>query len=267
MNTPKINYDDYYLRFGGIARLYGLKKLEIFLNSHILVVGLGGIGSYAIEALARSGIGNITIVDLDDICITNTNRQIHAINSNLGKSKSTATKNRILEINPQCNVIEINDFFTEKNCTKIFSNQYDFVIDAIDSLQSKCVLANYCHKNQIPIIVTGGAAGKKDLSLIKLEDLGLVCNDSLIFNMRKRLRQEFEFQSGEHFTRSKKQFFNIPCVYSDENPVYPTNNGEICQTPTDSKKVALDCREGMGSAMHITATFGFKCVEYVLGKL
>lgn len=261
------NYEDYNNRFGGIARLYGVEGLKNLLNSRVLIVGLGGVGTWAAEALARSGVGAITMVDLDDICITNTNRQIHALDGLIGKMKVHAIADRILAINPQCKVLAIEDFFTEKTAEMILDYKYDFVIDAIDSLQNKCVLASKCKENKIPLIVTGGAAGKRNPSMIKVDDLGLACNDSLLFALRKRLRQEFNFPSGAGFTRSKKQIFDIACVYSAEGPIFPKSDGTVCSTADTSLNLKLDCETGMGSITHITGTFGFMAASHVIEKI
>jgi tRNA A37 threonylcarbamoyladenosine dehydratase len=263
----EFDYQDYNQRFGGIARLYGVEGLKNLLSSHVLVVGLGGVGTWAAEALARSGVGSITLVDLDDICITNTNRQIHAMDGLIGKMKVHAIRERILAINPQCKVLAIEEFFTATSADMILDKKYDFVIDAIDSLQNKCVLAAHCKEKNIPLIVTGGAAGKRNPSMIKVDDLGLACNDSLLFSLRKRLRQEFSFPSGAGFTRSKKQIFNIACVYSAEEPMFPKSDGSVCSVADASVNLKLDCETGMGSITHVTGTFGFLAASHVIDKI
>jgi len=266
-SMTEFDYQDYNQRFGGIARLYGVEGLTNLLHSHVLVVGLGGVGTWAAEALARSGVGSITLVDLDDICITNTNRQIHAMNGQIGKMKVHAIRERILAINPQCNVQAVEDFFTANTSDTILDKNYDYVIDAIDSLQSKCVLAAACKEKNLPLIITGGAAGKRNPSLIKIDDLGLACNDSLLFTMRKRLRQEFSFPSGAGFTRSKKQRFDIACVYSPEEPWYPKSDGSVCEMKEADTSIKLDCETGMGSITHITGTFGFMAASHVIDQI
>lgn len=263
----EFNYQDYNQRFGGIARLYGVEGLKNLLNSHILIVGLGGVGTWAAEALARSGVGSITLVDLDDICITNTNRQIHAMDGMIGKMKVTAIKERILAINPQCNVFAIEEFFTANTADMILDKKYTYAIDAIDSLQNKCVLAAACKEKGIPLIITGGAAGKRNPAMIKVDDLGLACNDSLLFSLRKRLRQEFSFPSGAGFTRSKKQIFNIACVYSAEEPMFPKSDGTVCAVADLAVNLRLDCETGMGSITHITGTFGFLAASHVIDQI
>lgn len=263
----EFDYQDYNQRFGGVARLYGVEGLKNLLNAHVLVVGLGGVGSWAAEALARSGIGAITLVDLDDVCITNTNRQIHAMNGFIGQMKVHALRERILAINPQCQVNAVEEFFTASTKEMILDRPYDYVIDAIDSLQNKCILAAACKERNLPLIVTGGAAGKRNPTLIRVDDLGHACNDSLLFTMRKRLRQEFQFPSGAGFTRSKKQTFNIACVYSSEEPWYPKSDGSVCEMKEADTSIKLDCETGMGSITHLTGTFGFMAASHVIHHL
>ena len=219
------------------------------------------------ESLARSGIGTLSLVDLDDICITNTNRQLHATKENIGQSKALVLKQRILSINPNCNVILHNDFFTERNAHQILEQKVDFIIDAIDSLKSKVLLITECQKRNIPLVVTGGAAGKIDPTQIVIQDLGKSINDSLLFRTRKLLRKNQIFPKGEKFSIKKQQKFNITCVYSPEDALYPTANGEICLTPDPESSSALDCESGMGSVSHITALFGFMSAGFVVNSL
>lgn len=265
--NDEFDSNDYNLRFGGIARLYGVQGLKNLLNARILIVGLGGVGSWAAESLARSGIGSITIVDLDDICITNTNRQLPALSGQYGKLKIQAIKDRILAINPQCHVHAIEDFFTSKTSEAIFDHRFDFVIDAIDSLNNKALLASLCHERKIPLIITGGAAGKTNPALIQMSDLGESINDSLLFKLRKILRQEFNFPSGANSTRSRKQQFNLMCVYSPEEVIYPTPEGGTCLNPDPGSNLKLDCESGMGSATHITAIFGLVASAHIINTL
>jgi len=263
----EFDYQDYNLRFGGIARLYGVQGLNKLLSAHVLVVGIGGVGTWAAEALARSGVGSITLVDLDDICITNTNRQIHAMDGLIGKMKVRAIADRILAINPQCKVSAVEEYFTTATSERILETRFSFVIDAIDSLQNKCVLAAACKEKDLPLIVTGGAAGKRNPAMIRIDDLGLACNDSLLFSLRKRLRQEFSFPSGAGYTRSKKQLFNIACVYSAENPIFPKPDGSVCTVADSSANLKLDCETGMGSVTHLTGTFGFMAASFVIEQI
>lgn len=262
------NSDDYNQRFGGIARLYGVQGLKNLLNSRVLIVGVGGVGSWAAESLARSGVGAITLVDLDDICITNTNRQLPAMSGEYGKLKIKVISDRILSINPQCLVHCIEDFFTASSAEAILDSHFDYVVDAIDSLHNKCLLASMCRDKNLPLLVTGGAAGKINPSQIQIADLGECFNDSLIFRMRKRLRQEFNFPNGSPSSRAPKTKFNMMCVYSPEEPVYPTSEGGItCKIPEAETNLKMDCETGMGSVSHITAVFGLMAAGHIVNSI
>ncbi|WP_143813727.1 tRNA threonylcarbamoyladenosine dehydratase, partial [Mannheimia haemolytica] len=152
--------DNYEQRFGGIGRLYTPEGLEKLRRSHICVIGIGGVGSWAVEALARSGIGKITMIDMDDICVTNINRQIHAMSGTVAQLKTEAMKERIERINPECVVEIIDDFLTQDNLADYLNRGYDYVIDAIDSLRVKAAMIAFCKRNKIKIITTGGAGGQ-----------------------------------------------------------------------------------------------------------
>ncbi len=149
--------DAWRQRFGGTARLYGEKALQLFADAHICVVGIGGVGSWAAEALARTGIGAITLIDMDDVCVTNTNRQIHALRDNVGLAKAEVMAERIRQINPECRVTVVDDFVTPDNVAQYMSVGYSYVIDAIDSVRPKAALIAYCRRNKIPLVTTGGA--------------------------------------------------------------------------------------------------------------
>ena len=153
---------DYQLRFGGIARLYGNRQSEALQQAHFCVIGIGGVGSWVAEALARNGIGQITLIDLDDLCITNINRQIHALSNTIGQRKVDVMRDRIIQINPECIVNCIEDFVTLENMREILSNGYDYVIDAIDSVNVKSAVIAHCKRNKLPLITIGGAGGQVD---------------------------------------------------------------------------------------------------------
>ena len=250
---------DYSKRFGGIARLYGEEGLARLQLAHVCVIGIGGIGSWAAESLARSGIGAITIVDLDDICITNINRQIHTTSDVFGKMKVNIVKDRILSINPDCQVRAIEDFFTSSTAEVILDTPYDYIIDAIDSLENKCLLASLCRIKNLPLITTGGAAGKKDPLQIQILDLGKSFNDSLLFQMRKKLRQEYNFEKPSGHSLAKRKDFNLMSVFSPEEEVSFENQ--------DCEVEKRNCDWGMGSTTHVTATFGFVAAGFVINKL
>ena len=175
---------DYSQRFGGIARLYGETALQRFQQSHICVIGIGGVGSWAAEALARSGIGQLTLIDMDDICVTNTNRQIHALQGNVGKLKTEVMAERIHLINPDCQIHIVDDFITEENLAEYIDARFDFVVDAIDSIRAKVALLAHCKRQKIALITTGGAGGQKDPTKIAIEDLSRTTQDPLAAKVR-----------------------------------------------------------------------------------
>lgn len=262
---------DYSLRFGGIARLYGLHGAKILQNSHFCVIGIGGVGSWAAEALARNGVGRITLIDLDDICITNINRQIHALDNTIGESKVDVMSQRIKQINPQCQVNVIEDFVTVDNLAVLLSNQYDYVIDAIDSVDIKTRIIAHCKRNKLPIITIGGAGGQVDPSKIAITDLSKTYQDPLLAKVKNQLRREFNFPRADLAKISKRKFA-IDAVFSTEQLRYPTEVGEVCLAKpevTDNNNTAmrLDCSGGFGATTHVTATFAFFAVGRAIDKL
>jgi tRNA A37 threonylcarbamoyladenosine dehydratase len=252
---------DYDYRFGGIGRLYGTKALEKLKNSHIAVIGIGGIGTWVVEALARTGVGKLTLVDLDDVCITNVNRQVHAHDGQIGHQKTQAMAKRIKLINPECDIECLEDFFTEKTAENILSQNYDYVVDCIDSTFNKCLLAVLCKEKSIPLIICGGAGGKSDPTQIKVSDLSQTKNDRLLKRMKKILRQK------HNFPREGKGKFNIDTVYSSEKQVYPNENGEVCDRKDPNSSAKMDCYTGLGSASFMTGSIGFFAAAIVVKKL
>lgn len=249
-------------RLGGIRRLYGDKALNKFLQSHVCVIGIGGVGSWATEALARSGIGQITLIDLDNIAESNVNRQIHAVSGEFGKPKVTAMHERVLLINPDCQVNEIEDFITPDNCQEMLDHGYDFIIDCTDNFRTKAALITYCKRNKLKVITLGGAGGQIDPTRIRIADLSRTEHDGLLSKVRKLLRADY------NFPRNPTRRFDIPCVYSKEQPVYPTPDGGVCQQkPDGSNASGLNCEGGFGSVMTVTSTFGMMAVSYVLKKV
>lgn len=259
--------NDYNLRFGGIGRLYGTKALMRLKNAKVLVVGLGGVGSWACEALIRSGIGHLTLVDLDEVCITNTNRQLCALQSTIGQSKAQVLKKRLQEINPEASIELIENFFTEQTFEKILSKPYDYVLDAIDSRENKCLLISEASKRNLPIITTGGAAGKIDPTQIKIDDLAFSTNDVLLQIVRKKLRRDYNFTKVLGRTLNSRRKLGIACVFSPEEPRFPSASGEVCHTPDPETNLKLDCESGMGSSTYITGTFGFFAASHIVKEI
>jgi len=258
--------DDYLQRFGGIARLYGLKKLQQIHKAHVTIVGIGGVGSWSAEALARSGIQNLKLIDLDDICTTNTNRQIHADCHTVGQMKVEAMAKRLRAINPEIQIEESLAFYTEKNAPSlIHSKSTDVVIDAIDSTQPKVHLLAYCKKNNIPIVCSGGAGGRIDATKIQIDDLAKTHGDSLLSSIRTKLRTEHGFAKAQEGKKLKK--FKIPTVFSPEPPRFPTCSGEISLDKSQLDSPLINCNSGYGAITHITATFGLMLAQLVLKQI
>lgn len=257
---------DYEFRFGGIARLYGRAGLERLRRARVCVVGIGGVGSWVVEALARSGIGHITLVDLDEICVSNVNRQLPALEGTIGRAKVEVMAERVRAIHPEAEIKTLPIFFTETTAAEILAPGFDYVVDAIDSVANKCRLIVSCRERNIPVLVCGGAGGRRDATQVRLADLTQVSHDRLIAQLRKRLRKEHNFPaSGEKF--------GIPAVYSNEAPVFPQADGSVCgerdpqADSVEGETVRLNCNWGLGSATFVTGAFGFVAAGEVVRQL
>ena len=257
--TADIDFDR---RFGGISRLYGAAALSAFRSAHICVIGVGGVGSWIVEALARSAIGKITMIDLDNVAESNINRQIHALTDTLGKAKVTALAERIAQINPFCQVTEIEDFITADNLdTMIGAQDFDYVIDAIDDVRAKTALIAYCRAQQIPLVTIGGAGGQADPTKIEVRDLSRTEQEPLLAKVRKRLRNEHGFPRG---TKNK---FGIDAVFSTEPLRMPVSDQACSLHAQEAQGISgLNCA-GFGSTMVVTASFGLTAAALVLRKL
>ncbi|HEY3431013.1 MAG TPA: tRNA cyclic N6-threonylcarbamoyladenosine(37) synthase TcdA [Rhodocyclaceae bacterium] len=245
---------DYERRFGGMARLYGPQALARLQAGHVCVIGIGGVGSWAVEALARSGIGKLTLVDLDHVAESNMNRQLHAVEENLGKAKVQAMAERIASINPDCQVVQVDDFITPDNIASLIP-ACDAVIDAIDQVRAKVALAAHCRRHKQWLVTTGGAGGRTDPTRVKVEDLSRTTQDALASKVRASLRKDFGFP------RDPKKKFNLPCVYSDEQIIRP-QAGAACETDGQAPR-GLNCA-GYGSLVTVTAAFGFAAASQAL---
>ena len=253
-----MSYQD---RFAGIARLYGIKALEKFNQSKIAVVGIGGVGSWVAEALGRTGFGEIHLIGMDDICVSNTNRQLHTLTSTVGQLKVDAIAERLKAINPDVNVQAKMDFLTKENLAEHLSG-FDYVIDAIDSVKVKAAMVAWCKRNKVPLIMTGAAGGQTDPTQITVGDLNKTTNDPLAKKVRNLLRREYGY------SRNPKRNYSISCVYSTEQLKYPQPDGSVCmQKSFDDGAVKLDCSGGFGAATMVTASFGFVAVAKVAEKL
>ncbi|WP_163577670.1 tRNA cyclic N6-threonylcarbamoyladenosine(37) synthase TcdA [Halomonas faecis] len=257
-----LDRDDYALRFGGIRRLYGRRAAERFRSAHVVVVGVGGVGSWAVEALARSGIGRLTLIDLDDVCISNVNRQLHALDGTIGRPKVEALAERCRAIHPGIEVTADTAFVTPTNLATRLPLEADHVVDAIDSVVAKAALIAWCRRHKMPITVTGAAGGQTDPTRIRTADLTRTEHDPLLAKVRARLRRDYGF------SRNPKRRFSVECVYSDEQLVYPAADGEVCfEKPASNESTRLDCASGFGAATAVTGSFGFVAASRVLTRL
>jgi tRNA A37 threonylcarbamoyladenosine dehydratase len=276
---------DFETRFGGIARLYGKEGLAKLRLAHICVVGIGGVGTWAAEALARSGVGAITLVDLDEICVTNINRQLHALTETVGRSKVEVMAERIRAINPECRVTVEQKFFNAQTAAELLAPQqraagvppavqtpsgapdrlpearYDYVLDAIDDVTNKVLLLVRCCENHIPVVACGGAGGRRELTAVRVGDLSQASHDKLLAEVRRRLRQEHGFPAGQ-------QAMDVPCVYSVERTVFPQPDGTVCEMRSAAEDgTRLNCNGGLGSATFVTGAFGFAAAGIVVRRI
>ncbi len=247
-------------RFSAIARLVGRSGANRLRKAHVCVIGLGGVGSWAAEALARSGIGRITLVDLDDVCVSNVNRQLHAVEGEFGKPKVDVMARRIRAINPDCEVRAVQEFFLKSNAAEILAPAFDYVLDAIDSPARKCLLIAMCRDKGIPVITTGAAAGRRDPTAVEVTDLAFSDSDRLLQEVRKKLRVRHGFPRGT-------QPFGVECVLSREAVVYPAADGSVCTRPDDAADSRIDCDSGLGTASFVTGVFGFVAASRIVRHL
>ena len=249
-------------RFGGVRRLYGKRALERFREAHVCVVGIGGVGSWAAEALARSAIGRLTLIDLDHVAESNINRQLHALTETLGLAKVQVMATRIREINPDCRVTAVEEFLEPGNLATLLRANYDHVIDCIDGFRIKAALIAHCRRLRIRLVTVGGAGGQSDPTRVRVADLSRTEHDALFAKTRKLLRQDYGFP------KNLKRRFDVPCVYSDEQPLFPAGDGGVChEKPHGAGAGRLNCAGGLGSSMAVTATFGLVAAAHTLKKL
>ena len=245
-------------RFGGVIRLYGKEGFQRFCQSHLCVIGVGGVGSWAVEAFARHGIGYLTLIDPDQVIESNMNRQIQAIESNLGIPKITALANRIREINPDCQVTTIQKFILPTDDLKALlpHNHFDYVMDAIDTVGTKVSIIAYCRDKKIPLVTMGGAGGQTDPTKIEIADLSKTEQEPLLAKVRKKLRTQHGFPRG---TRNS---FGIDAVYSMEPLRYAENlPRKDNQDGQDNPGVRF------GTSVAVTASFGMAAASFILRSL
>lgn len=243
---------DYLDRFSGLARLYGTAALIKLRRAHVAVIGIGGVGSWTAEALARSGVGELTLIDLDEICVTNINRQVPALTGQLGRLKVAAMAERLRLINPELVVHEEVTFFTEATAERLLSPRYDCLVDGIDDARLKALLIASCRDRSLPLIVAGGAGGKSNPAAVRVADLAGASNDKLLRLVRKELRRHYGYPP-----EVSHEPFHVRTVYSEENARFPWADGTVRKDPEPGTDRRINCETGFGSATPVTGTFGF----------
>jgi len=252
---------DFETRFGGIARLYGQTGMERLRSAHVCVVGIGGVGTWAAEALARSGVGALTLVDLDEVCVSNINRQLHALTDTVGRAKVEVMAERIRAINPDCRVVVEQQFFNEQTAEQLLAVPFHFVLDAIDSVSNKVLLLARCREKKLPVAACGGAGGRRDGTQVRTADLAKVTHDRLLAEVRKKLRKEYQFPADG-------SPMGVECVFSAEPPVFAQPDGSVCENRTASPDgTRLNCNGGLGSATFVTGAFGFAAAGIVVRRI
>jgi tRNA A37 threonylcarbamoyladenosine dehydratase len=236
---------DLQRRFGGMVRLHGAEAAARIAAAHVCVIGIGGVGSWAAEALARSGVGRLTLIDLDHVAESNINRQVHALGATLGQAKVLAMRDRIADINPRCEVVCIEEFITPENIAQLLP-ACDAIVDAIDQVRAKAALIAHCRRAQVALVTTGGAGGRSDPTQLRIDDLSRTVQDPLASKVRARLRKEYGFP------RDPKKKFGVACVYSIEPIQRP--QGAACDLD-EAGLHGLNCA-GYGSSVCVTAAFG-----------
>ena len=240
-------------RFGALDRLYGVSAARRIRAAHVAVVGVGGVGSWSVEALARSGVGRLTLIDLDHVAESNINRQVHALQTTLGQAKVLAMRERIALINPDCVVNTIEEFVDAGNWPGLLPQDVDAVIDACDQVKAKTALAAWARRGGVVFVTVGAAGGKRLAHLVEMADLSLTTHDPLLAQLRNRLRKE-------HGAPREGKKMGLACVFSRE-PVSPVDPS--CELDSDG---SLNCH-GYGSLVTVTATFGQCAAGWVINEV
>ncbi len=263
MDTADLNLPDDSRRFGGIARLYGDAGRARLAAAHVCVVGIGGVGSWAVEALARSGVGRLTLIDLDHVAESNINRQIHAADATLGQAKVEAMRERIAGYNPACRVAVVDDFVTVDNAAQLLAGGFDYVVDAIDAVRVKVAMIAVARERGLPLVTCGAAGGQIDPTQIRVDDLARTLQDPLLAKVRGQLRK------AHGFTRDPKKKFGVEAVFSTEPLRYPAPEA-ACDVAAGVAgapgPAGLNCA-GFGSVVTVTACVGMFAAARVINGL
>lgn len=255
--------------FDRIARLYGDEGLAKLKAAHVMVVGVGGVGSWAAEAVARSAVGRLTLVDFDTVCIRNFNRQLQALTGNVGRLKAEVLAERLRLVNPAARIDAVTVPLTDQNCAQLLAGR-PFVIDAIDHITSKCFLIDYCRREKLPCVVSTGSGGRKDPTQVRVTDLGRTEMDPLARAVRQILKEKYDFP--------RKGAFGVNCVCSLEKPVKPREDmphtdcraGCMCPQGENDFNCCSKKNAVLGTAGFVTGAFGLACaaeaVKHITGS-
>jgi tRNA threonylcarbamoyladenosine dehydratase len=258
--------DDYAERFGGMGRLYGSAAMQQLRTAHVCVVGVGGVGSWIVEALARSGVGALTLFDLDDVCITNINRQLPALSPTIGKPKVSVLAERVAQINPSCQVQQRLEFVTESQVSQQLDGGFDFIVDAVDRMSTKAAIIHAARSLGTAVLTCGSAGGRRDPTQVRVTDLGLAGHDLLLQQARRKLRRDYGWPKS---TDGRALSLDVPCVYTTEPPVFPWADGScsLQQEPGTESGLRLDCSAGFGAATYVTGAFAFAAAAEVVRRI
>ena len=254
-------------RFDRMGRLVGDRAMKDIMDNHVMIIGLGGVGSFAAEMIVRSGVGKVTLVDFDEVCITNVNRQLPAMKGTIGKQKANVLAERFQLINPKAEITAIKKFYDKESSEELLTYNPDWIIDAIDSVTAKCHLLNACRERGIPCVSSAGSAGKLDPTKIRVADLADTFTDPLAKNVRKILRTKYDFP--------REGTMGIPTIFSSEGVSaphelkYDNGKGFRCVCPQGQNGV-FDCDSRsiiLGTAGFVTGTFGMTCASVVIRSI
>ncbi|MCA9680554.1 MAG: tRNA threonylcarbamoyladenosine dehydratase [Myxococcales bacterium] len=254
-------------RFDRMGRLVGDAAMRKLLDSHVMVIGLGGVGSWAAEALARAGVGRLTLVDFDLVCVTNANRQLHAMRGTTGKPKATVMAERLQAIHPSCVIEGVRSFYEAETSEDLLAREPDLIVDAIDNLTAKAHLIARCREREIPLVVSGGASGRLDPTQVRVGDLAEVEGDPFLAALRKILRKRHDFP--------RDRSWGLATVHSLESPAQPLpleyDGGEgfrcVCPQGDNGKHTCDDRNLIYGTAGFVTGSFGFACAAEAVRRL
>lgn len=249
--TPRpADQTEWAMRFAGVDRLYGKGTWRRLANGRVAVVGLGGVGSWTVEALARTGVGHLTLIDLDDVCVTNTNRQLPALDRQIGMPKAEVLAERVRSINPGIEAEPVLEFLIGSNAERLLEGPFDCVIDAVDRMSIKAIILDTARQLGWPAITVGASGGKRYPHRIQVADLGASGGDELLKQVRKKLRRSHGWPGGEG------HHYGIPTVFSTEPRLFPQSDGSVCAQRETEASLRLDCASGLGAVCHVTASFG-----------